>query len=561
MSLQNKLIDTYEILRHIPLQQLVRRSQLILKRKLFRHPKNFAKSLEKAEQNLDISALPITNLHPPHGYLKSVGDDWKAQFLGTSSLMKNGIEWISPVRSVSDQLWRMNLHYFEYLPELEPDIAEAVISDWIEKCPPRNYESLSTEWNSYSISLRLSAWLNYRSNHGQFGSSHFQVLFRNSIEYQANFLASFLETDILGNHIIKNIRALYECSYCLISDSSHRWISIAEKLLKEELGKQILSDGYHFERSPSYHNQVLVDLIQIHSVMPNDKFRIRVGQEIVKMTQGMIDTCHPDGYPAQFNDSGLDMTQSPVDYLEIFANYFSQENVQPKSHIEFPDAGFFGFRSESEYFLIKTGKLGPDELMAHAHGDWGSFEWSIKGERIIVDQGVYEYVPGQKRNLSKSTRSHNTVQVDGMEQASFVGAFRCSHRPKENKTSYRTDTEGFHLISTLQESSICPCTITRVVEYQDQNSMKISDSISGNSRNLCSSFLLHPECEAKQISRTKLEISRGNSIKVIAEVDANCEIFLEPAVWWPNMGHERSTSRARSHSFGTKHSIEFTRKI
>ena len=148
-----------------------------------------------------------------------------------------------------------------------------------------------------------------------------------------------------------------------------------------------------------------------------------------------------------------------------------------------------------------------------------------------------------------------------MEQASFVGAFRCSHRPKENKTSYRTDTEGFHLISTLQESSICPCTITRVVEYQDQNSMKISDSISGNSRNICSSFLLHPECEAKQISRTKLEISRGNSIKVIAEVDANCEIFLEPAVWWPNMGHERSTSRARSHSFGTKHSIEFTRKI
>ena len=56
--------------------------------------------------------------------------------------------------------------------------------------------------------------------------------------------------------------------------------------------------------------------------------------------------------------------------------------------------GYFGARLGDDYLVVDCGRIGPDDLPAHAHGDVLSFELSIAGHRIIVDQGVYEYVAG-----------------------------------------------------------------------------------------------------------------------------------------------------------------------
>ena len=146
------------------------------------------------------------------------------------------------------------------------------------------------------------------------------------------------------------------------------------------------------------------------------------------MAQPTADLAHPDGGPAEFNDAGLTMAYAPAQCLAAFAKLIKQ-TAAPAPVFAYPDAGYFGRREGGDYFVADCGRIGPDALPAHAHGDILSFELSIAGERIVVDPGVYEYVDGPRRRAARAAASHNTLCFDGLDQAEFFGAFRCARRP------------------------------------------------------------------------------------------------------------------------------------
>jgi uncharacterized heparinase superfamily protein len=82
----------------------------------------------------------------------------------------------------------------------------------------------------------------------------------------------------------------------------------------------------------------------------------------------------------------------------------------------------------------------PDVLPAHGHGDILGFEWTVAGRRLVVDTGVFEYAPGERRRKSRSTEAHNTVTVDGADQCEFYGEFRVARRARV--TVERADVGG-----------------------------------------------------------------------------------------------------------------------
>ena len=56
----------------------------------------------------------------------------------------------------------------------------------------------------------------------------------------------------------------------------------------------------------------------------------------------------------------------------------------------------------------------------HKHNDLLGFEYHVAGVPVIVDPGSYVYTSDpDARNLFRSTRSHNTLSVDGQEQNEF----------------------------------------------------------------------------------------------------------------------------------------------
>src|SRR5262249_27104084 len=71
----------------------------------------------------------------------------------------------------------------------------------------------------------------------------------------------------------------------------------------------------------------------------------------------------------------------------------------------------------SAYLLVTNGCVGTKGFGNHKHNDQLSFEYHHRGVALVVDPGSYVYTAdGNARNLFRSTRSHNTLAIDGVEQ-------------------------------------------------------------------------------------------------------------------------------------------------
>ena len=153
------------------------------------------------------------------------------------------------------------------------------------------------------------------------------------------------------------------------------------------------------------------------------------------MAQVSADLTHPDGGPVLFNDSGLTMAYSPAECLDVYERLYGRRPGTRRS-FAFEAAGYYGMRSDELYMVADCGRIAPDDLPAHGHGDVLSFELSVAGSRIIVDQGVFEYIAGEKRQRARAAWSHNTLCFEGADQADFFGAFRCGRRPNVMVLTY-----------------------------------------------------------------------------------------------------------------------------
>src|SRR6185437_2162451 len=164
-------------------------------------------------------------------------------------------------------------------------------------------------------------------------------------------------------------------------------------------------------RSPSYHCQVFADLLECRYALGHDPLGGALDDAIDRMAWVATDLTHPDGRVALFNDAGLTMAFAPDECLEVYRGLYGKR-LDPQAVFAYPDSGYFGMRDQRIYFVADCGRIAPDDLPAHGHGDVLSFELSVAGERIIVDQGVYEYVAGERRQLARAAASHNTLCLE-----------------------------------------------------------------------------------------------------------------------------------------------------
>lgn len=86
----------------------------------------------------------------------------------------------------------------------------------------------------------------------------------------------------------------------------------------------------------------------------------------------------------------------------------------------FAESGFFFFSSRRIRGSLRCGPLGVRGWANHAHNDQLSFEFSWDGCPVVVDPGLPCYADDPSaRNLFRSTRYHNTVELAGAEQNRF----------------------------------------------------------------------------------------------------------------------------------------------
>lgn len=536
-----KMRRALAFVRHMPFSKLARRVDLDLRRRLRdRLPSPARPTARPAPSRAQNPPAP---LFAPRAALapKRQGDRWSFEFLARAIGMAGPrIDWGAPAPGAAHQLWRMNLHYMEYLEGVDDDAWAALVEDWIEANPATRPSAWRDSWNSYALSLRVVVWLQELTRRGDRLPAKTRVRAAASAAKQLTFLERNLETDIGGNHLIKNIKALVWASAFFIGPEAERWRAIGLKLLEKELAAQILADGMHYERSPSYHCQVFADLLECRHALGDDPIGGALDDALCRMAQVAADLAHPDGGVALFNDAGLTMAYSPGECLDVYARLFGAR-PEPRRVFAFPAAGYYGLRVGENYVVADCGRIAPDDLPAHGHGDVLSFEWSAVGERIIVDQGVYEYIAGEKRAASRAAMSHNTLCLDGSDQADFFGAFRCGHRPNVETRRWEPSANGFLLEGAHDGFAHLPGRPRHVRRIQaDADSIDILDRIEGRAdRNAHVNFLLHPKVVV-ELDAGGIEL-RWSAVRIAFTSSSPAE--LVPAVWWPDMGREHPTSR------------------
>lgn len=400
------------------------------------------------------------------------------------------VGWHDPDQSL---LWNLNLHYFEYALDLGLAYRlsagedkryyrkfKSLVLDWIGANPI----GLGNGWNGYAVSVRSGVWMIlYEIFEVELAADPgFRELFLSQIIKQALFVARNLEFDVRGNHLLKNLKALILAGQFLSGGPSRKWMSLAGKLLLCEIKQQILTDGGHFERSTMYHCQVCQDLLEIYLALTRDgnvssPLAVLLKDTILKMAEFLLNQLHPDGTMALFGDSALGVTANPMDLIAVVSSVagcghpigdyrlkdpylfligghrvipgphhspdLSRSRISQPEIVSFNDSGYFMVRNRNnDYLVVDGGVFGPESLPAHSHCDMLSYELSLSGERFIVDSGVLEYAPNQWRDYFRGTSAHNTVMVDGIEQARCWGSFRVGKRARRISAALELDRDG-----------------------------------------------------------------------------------------------------------------------
>jgi uncharacterized heparinase superfamily protein len=526
--------------RYIPVDKIARRLTLNIRRKLRDRLAWTQVTTTGVPQRADTPPLPVfgSRVRPPVASAKG----WRFTFLNRSVEMTGAhIDWMAPRMDSTHQLWRMNLHYMEYLEGVTDAQLEALVRDWIEANPVGAPQSWCDSWNSYSISLRAVVWMQQLTRRAVHLGSEVVAQVEASLAQQLRFLERNLETDIGGNHLIKNIKALIWASAYFVGAEAERWRETGLRLLGNELRTQILCDGMHYERSASYHAQVFSDFLECRHALGHDPFDGQLDDALHRMAQVLADLAHPDGGPVLFNDSGLTMAYEPSECLDVYARLFCRRPV-PRALPVLPDAGYFGIRTDEAYFVADCGRIAPDDLPAHGHGDVFSFEWSVAGKRIIVDQGVYEYNAGERRQRARAASSHNTLCFLDADQADFFGAFRCGRRPNVDVRHYTALADGGFVLEGAHDGF---CTLRGRPLHIRRFEVRplwlvIEDRVEGHPLEPAfARFLLHPSVSVEG-EGIQIDLRRGH---IVISMASSVPIYTEPAMWWPDMGQELPTLR------------------
>jgi len=342
------------------------------------------------------------------------------------------------------RLWRYNLHYFEDLvsegAEYRKDWHRDLIRGWISENPPAR----GTGWEPYPTSQRIINWVKW-----SFAGNRLEQDAMHSLAVQARWLASNLETHLLGNHLFLNAKALLFAGCLFDGPEAQAWLSRGSRILVREIPEQILADGGQYERSPMYHALALEDMLDMVNLGRNcpsgdcNELRSVAGiaaSRIADMRRWLWVMTHPDGEVSFFNDSAMGVAPTYVQ-LERYADRLGLPRVlQPcGGAIVLEPSGYVRLQNEDAVVIFDAAPLGPDYLPGHGHADTLSIELSVRGKRVLVNSGTSTYEAGPERLRQRGTAAHNTVVVDGLNSSDVWASFRVGRRARPGALLVRED--------------------------------------------------------------------------------------------------------------------------
>ena len=282
-----------------------------------------------------------------------------------------------------------------------------------------------------------------------------------------------------NTHLLGEAVALFFVgTMCPQISSAERWKRMGWRIVQEEARRQVRPDGIYFEQSLYYHVYAL-DFF-LHARLLASRNGMEIPSEfdfVLKRMLAVIQSLAQAGPPDGFGDDDGGRVFNPrrnraehlTDPLALGAALFQGEELIAESSLTeeaiwllgeaavsrsnrrfnstsrlkahaFRDGGLYVAASSDppQQLVIDAGPQGTGRS-GHGHADALSVKLAFSGRNWLVDAGAFCYIShGNERNDFRGTRAHNTLTIDGVDQAEPDGPFGWNYIPETKTESWIT---------------------------------------------------------------------------------------------------------------------------
>jgi hypothetical protein len=293
------------------------------------------------------------------------------------------------------------------------------------------------------------------------------------LAFHGRYIERYLSTYFSPNtHLLGEALALFFLGtlYPQMSGAS-RWKKSGWDILLREANRQVRPDGVYFEQSLHYHVYALDFFLHARLLAARNEMEIPAEFDAVLSRMLEVVAALAQAGPAEgFGDDDGGRLFNPrrnctehmtdplalgaVTYGSTFAaahlteeavwlfgnhaveNLASESSTLPAAaahSLAFPDGGLYVLADSEPFVQEIVVDGGPQGVgrSGHGHADALSLRLTMNGRRWLVDSGSGVYISKDPadRNLFRGTAAHNTMLVDGVDQAVADEPFSWTHIP------------------------------------------------------------------------------------------------------------------------------------
>lgn len=223
----------------------------------------------------------------------------------------------------------------------------------------------------------------------------------------------------------------------------------------------------------------------------------------------------------------------------------------------FPESGYYLLQGgrvdqpEAVSVVFDCGPLGMGALAAHGHADALSFALRVGGADVLVDPGTYDYFTYPAwRNYFRSTRAHNTVVVDEMDQSVMLGPFLWGERAQAHCREWTPTANGGRVVGEHDgyRRLADPVVHRRALELDgERRELRVTDELIGRGRHgAAACFHLAESARLVEHSGQRLLIEVG-ATRVELVFDRRLDLNVlhgseQPIGGWVSRGYHRKSA-------------------
>ncbi len=430
---------------------------------------NFSRDIEQLAESICEHRFPLL------GYVVETGKEirWRRDYVhGVESdlIFFRRIPYLNPALAGDHKIiWELNRH--QHLVVLaqawkltaRPEFLDEIVCQ-LESWWPQNTFARGINWTSaLEVAYRTLSWVWILHLAGtglpeNFRDQLLNELYRHGVYLEYNLSVYFSpNTHLLGEAVVLHALGVLFPHW----PRANQWKSAGGRIVADEMKNQVRADGSHFEQSSAYH-VYSTDLFLFHALLEP------AGADYMESLRRMADYLaalssedgtipllgdddggrlfYPYGDQRRFGAATLatccvffgadhwpclpsDISEQAAWWLPEKAFLPRPERVPSSREQLFPDAKVAILSSFPAHVLIDARAFGHANA-GHSHAHALAIVCRRAGRDILIDPGTYTYVGEPEwRARFRGTAFHNTVCIDGLDQATGTGSFRWTNKP------------------------------------------------------------------------------------------------------------------------------------